>query len=152
MWRKTLIQLIGVICLASALSAGADSIRIHLGLADLKAIADGTKALSLIEPEIALKPAYDRDVSTYAATIPSGAEGVTFVLETTTMSSEFGIVDRNGTRGQFAAVTYEGDFHLRGKIIPVALAEGDNRVRVGFKAPFGRARIYDIAIVRTHSD
>ena len=148
MLKRVLIVLLGLPLLACATAAASQPVQIHLGMADLDAILDGSKAIPLIEPKIEFEPAYKRGVTSYSVPVPDGTEGITFVLESKDLGTQFGVIDLNGAAGDFRAVAYKGSFNLSGKVIPLPLQPGENHVRIGFRTFGGSLRIYDFAFVR----
>ena len=149
MLKRLPIVLVGLPLLAGATAAAAlQPFQIHLGIADLDAILEGSKSVQLIEPKIEFEPAYERGVTSYSVPVPDGAQGITFVLESESLGVHYGIIDLNGVAGNFRGVTYSGEFGLRGKVIPLSLQPGENHVRVGFRYAGASAHIYEFAIVR----
>ena len=69
MLKRVLIVLLGLPLLACATAAASQPVQIHLGMADLDAILDGSKAIPLIEPKIEFEPAYKRGVTSYSVPV-----------------------------------------------------------------------------------
>ena len=74
---------LAVSLLASAPAAALelDSVQVHLGMADLNAILDGSKAVPLIEPTVEVEPAFSGEIDSYTLQVPDGVDGITLVLE-----------------------------------------------------------------------
>ena len=134
----------------ATVAAALDSIQVHLGMADLDAIVSGSKAVPLIEPTVAVEPAFSRGTQSYTVRLPHDVDGITLVLENRySAGAEFGMVDLNGVAGKFKALTYTGRFGLRGKVIPLPLQPGDNQLRLGFRDMMvNRTTVYNVSITR----
>lgn len=143
--------LLAVLLSANA-SAGASmlsSVQVHLGIADLDAILDGSKAVPLIEPTLEIEPAFSGDIERYMLRVPEGVDGITLVLEAEFGSpADMGVLDVNGIGGEFSAVTYSAGF-TSGTIIPVRLEPGDNHIRFGARNQFGgKTELYTLLVAR----
>lgn len=130
-----------------AMAQQLDSVKVHVGMADLEAIVSGEKKLPLIEPAVATEPAFDPEIKSYRVRMPYGVDGVTLVVESGFMN-EFGIVDFNGVGEGFKSVTYDSNMRMaKGAILPFRLEPGDNRLRLAAKH-FTTTVIYDFFIER----
>lgn len=143
--------LLAVLLSANA-SAGASilsSVQVHLGMADLDAILDGSKAVPLIEPTVEIEPAFSGGIDHYSLQVSEGVEGITLVLGAEFgISADMGVLDVNGIGGEFSAVTYSAGFHS-GAIIPIRLEPGDNRIRFGARGQFdGKMELYTLLVAR----
>ena len=145
----TAILALLVLASTPAAASGLSSVQVHLGMADLDAILDGSKAVPLIEPTVEIEPEFSRGNDSYTMQVPDSADGITLVLEVRSMSeTQLGVLDVNGVTGEFRAVTYSADF-LRGAIIAVRLESGDNHVRFGARDPVtGHTTIYSLLVSR----
>ena len=133
----------------ATVAAALDSIQVHLGMADLEAIVSGSKAVPLIEPTVAVEPAFSRGTKSYTVRLPQDVDGITLVLEKRDSVGEFGVVDLNGVAGKFKALTYTGSFGLRGKVIPLPLQPGDNQLRLGSRDIMSnRTTVYNVSITQ----
>ena len=153
MMKRFMAVVLALPLLANATVAAAfDSVQVHLGMADLDAIVSGSKAVPLIEPTVAVEPAFSRGTKSYTVRLPHDVDGITLVLENRhSVGAEFGVVDLNGVAGKFKALTYTGRFGLRGKVIPLPLQPGDNQLRLGFRDIMRRhaqTTVYNVLITR----
>ena len=142
---------LAVSLLASAPAAASklDSVQVHLGMADLDAILDGSKAVPLIEPTVEVEPAFSGDIDSYTLQVPDGVDGITLVLEVRHAPfAEIGVLDVNGVSGKFRAVTYSTRFAGKGAVIPLKLEPGDNHIRFGSKSQISGVTIYKLLVTR----
>ena len=146
---------LAVSLLASAPAAALelDSVQVHLGMADLNAILDGSKAVPLIEPTVEVEPAFSGEIDSYTLQVPDGVDGITLVLEAQQFDPlpvEVGVLDVNGVSGEFRSVSYSagGAFGRSGAVIPLQLEPGDNHIRFGAKSHFGDVTIYKLLVTR----
>ena len=132
---------------APAAASILSSVQVHLGMADLDAILDGSKAVPLIEPTVEIEPAFSGDVDSYALQVPERVDGITLVLEAEFhLDAEMGVLDVNGVSGEFTAVTYSAGFNS-GAIIPIRLEPGDNQIRFGARNQFGgKTELYTLLV------
>ena len=150
--KAPLIALFAMLMFAAPPLAAAqvNSVEVHAGWVNLDSIVSGDKALPLSEPTVALEPAFDSDIKSYAIRMPFGADGVTLVVEKSRMG-EFGVIDFNGVGGQFQTVTYQQRMSFsEGKVITFRLQPGDNHLRLGYRF-VGSTDVYEFVIARPAS-
>lgn len=127
------------------------SVQVHLGMADLDAIIDGSKAVPLIEPTVETEPAFSADIDSYTMQVPDTVDGITLVLEAPDHGLDaMGVLDVNGVSGEFRSVTYSSarSSFLKGAIIPVRLEPGDNHIRFGIRHTFRGMGLYSLLVGR----
>ena len=75
--------ILALLVLASAPAAASElsSVQVHLGMADLDALLDGSKAVPLIEPTIEIEPEFSSGNDSYTMQVPDSADGITLVLD-----------------------------------------------------------------------
>ena len=123
-----------------------DSVQVHAGAVDIEAFVSGERSLPLSEPTVAIEPAFDEDIKSYAVRAPYGVEGVTLVVEAFG-SDEIGVVDFNGAEDGFTGLTYERRGY-GGRVIPFRLQLGDNHLQLGVVGRFRGSAIYEFVITR----
>ena len=143
---------LAVSLLASAPAAALElySVQVHLGMADLNAILDGSKAIPLIEPTVEVEPAFSGEIDSYTLQVPDGVDGITLVLVAGRRSLAVGVLDVNGVSGELRSVSYSvgGAFGRSGTVIPLQLEPGDNHIRFGAKSQLGDLTIYKLLVTR----
>ena len=137
---------------APATASELESVQVHLGMADLDAILDGSKAFPLIEPEVEVEPAFSGGVDSYALQVPGDVDWITLVMEAEfeALPAEVGVLDVNGVSGEFRSISYStgGNFSRPGLITPLQLEPGDNHIRFGTESQFGDLTIYNLLVTR----
>ena len=153
MTPRFIAAVLAVLLLASgtAAASGLESVRVHLGMADLDAMLDGSKAFPLIEPTVEVEPAFSAKIDSYALQVPGRVDGITLVLEALfDPVGKLGVLDVNGVSGKFRAVTYSNmTRRIMGAVVPVQLELGDNRIRFGLSSQLrGDVTIYELLVTR----
>ncbi|MDE2925303.1 MAG: cadherin-like beta sandwich domain-containing protein [Acidobacteriota bacterium] len=129
------------------------SVTMHAGWVNLDSIVSGEKSLPLTEPTVEFEPAFDRKTQSYTVRMPYGVDGVTLIIGVPHMG-EFGVVDFNGTAGQFKTLTFQrGRFDLsRNNMVTFRLQPGENKLRLGYRKFAGTpAHVYEFLITRPES-
>lgn len=150
--KVPLVALFAMLALAAPRVAAAqvNSVEVHAGWVNLDAIVSGEKELPLSEPTVALEPAFDTDIKSYTVRMPYGADGVTLVVEKSTMG-DFGVIDFNGVGGGVQTVTYQQRMSFsEGNVVTFRLQPGENRLRFGYRF-IGAADVYELVITRPES-
>ena len=154
MIARFMAAVLSVSLLASSPAAATalKSVQVHLGMADLDAILDGSKAIPLIEPTVEVEPAFSGSVDSYTLRVPGDLDGITLVLEAafSPFPVEVGVLDINGVRGEFRGISYStgGNLSRSGVMMPLQLEPGDNHIRFGSKSRFGDVTIYKLLVTR----
>lgn len=154
--RMAAVLIVTLLANAPAATWGLDSVQVHLGMADLDAILDGSKALPLIEPTVEIEPAFSAKIDSYALQVPGDVDGITLVLEVHNFfakNAKIGVLDVNGVKREFKAVTYSNSDvqgQLSGAVIPVQLEPGENHIRFGSRSAFPKnvTAIYALLVTR----
>lgn len=152
MMARFIAASLSVLLLASAPAAasGLVSVQVHLGMADIDAIGDGSKALPLIEPTVEIKPAFSPEIDFYALQVPDGVDGITLVLEGPFRPvAKLGVLDVNGVRREIRGLTYSSAIRrIKGVVIPLQLEPADTRIRFGSGGLGRDVKVYELLVTR----
>lgn len=122
-----------------------DSLQIYAGF-----LTEPPDNLPLQLPELSLSPAFNNNTTSYTASLPYSATGVSLVVTSDIVSEIIAAegTTPDGTELEFSSWTYSGNFGRKGEIISFDVPQvGDITIRVGVEA-FRRRSIYSVVVNR----